>query len=141
MLAGVVGRELCVAYGKLTQCMIKRFLVLKYSRNFLQRGKACVVPFGIFCRQFRKRAEDWRDPAGRRDQSKFNPGPVQVGGTKSLKHEVAFIRDQQFEFAASQLSYFVPYLCVMLFSFNKMLQLLWKNIGVCALYGSIRIRG
>ena len=67
----------------------------------------CVVPFGIFCRQFGKRAEDWRDPAGRRDQSKFNPGPVQVVGTRSLKHEVAFIRDQRFEFAASHSNIFI----------------------------------
>ena len=58
-------------------------------------------PVWSICRQFGKQVEDWRDCAGRRDQCKFNPGPVQVSGAESLKQEVAFIRDQQFEFAAS----------------------------------------
>ena len=58
---------------------------------------------------------------------------------ESLKLEVAYIRDQQFEFAASHFKSLLYHIFVCVI-FNKMLQLLWKNIGVCELYGNLRIR-
>ena len=82
--------------------LLKRFLVVYItSKLFLQRGKACAVPFKYIFRSSGVEQEDWRDPARQRDQCKSIQGAIQVEETNAVNHEDAFIRDKQFEFAAS----------------------------------------
>ena len=82
--------------------------------------------------------EDQRDPARQKELRKSISGLVQVRRMKPVEYEVTFIRDKRFEFASSHLSYFciIMFVCYVVI-FNKLLQLLWKNIGVCELYGTI----
>ena len=70
-------------------------------RNFLQRGKACAVLFKYIFRSSGVEQEDRRDPARQRDQCESIQGAMQVEETNAVNHEDAFIRDKQFEFAAS----------------------------------------
>ena len=84
-------------------------------RNFLQRGKACAVPFRYIFRSSGVEQEDRRDPARQRDQFESIQGAVQVEETNAVNHEDAFIRDKQFEFAASHSNIFIcTLLCVAL---------------------------
>ena len=41
---------------KISRCLL-------HPRNFLQRGKACAVPFRSIFRSSGSEQEDWRDPA------------------------------------------------------------------------------
>ena len=63
--------------------------------------------------------ENRRDPACQRDQFESSQGTVQVEETNAVNHEDTFIRDKQFEFAASQIIYTFAdtlcYLCALLF--------------------------
>ena len=96
--------------------MIKRFLVAYCTlETFLQRGKACAVPFRSTCRCSGIERRNRRDPARQSDQFESIEGTVQVEEANAVKRVDVYLRDQQFEFAASQYLFLYLYICFVVF--------------------------